>query len=183
MFGRHHGYWARGGCRPGFGSWAPRSRFFGPGEVRLAILSLLTDGPRHGYELMKMLAQRSGGIYRASAGTIYPTLQQLEDEGLIKAEAQEGKRVFSITEEGKRELRLEDDAVERIWRRARMWNEWRGAFDPDVQEIVRPAERVMKAAFSAMAGAASSKADQVREILERALRDLENLGGKEKPQT
>jgi DNA-binding PadR family transcriptional regulator len=182
MFGRH-GYFARGGCRPGFGSWAPRSRFFGPGEVRLAILSLLTDGPRHGYELMKMLAQRSGGIYRASAGTIYPTLQQLEDEGLIKAEAQEGKRVFSITEEGKRELRLEDDAVERIWRRAKMWNEWRGAFDPDVQEIVRPAERVMKAAFSAMSGAASSKVEQVREILERALRDLEGLGDKEKPQT
>src|SRR5580693_9338039 len=101
MFGRH-GQFGRGGCRPSFGSWAPRSRFFGPGEVRLAILSLLTDGPRHGYELMKMLAQRSGGIYRASAGTIYPTLQQLEDEELIKAEAREGKRVFTITEEGKR---------------------------------------------------------------------------------
>ena len=179
MFARHHGYWARGGCRPSFGSWAPRSRFFGPGEVRLAILSLLTDGPRHGYELMKMLAQRSGGIYRASAGTIYPTLQQLEDEGLIAAEAQEGKRVFRITDEGRRELRLEEDVVDRIWRRAKMWNEWRGAFDPDVQEIVRPAERVMKAAFGAMSGAASGKADQVREILERALRDLENLRGKE----
>src|SRR5690242_4226108 len=101
MFGRH-AYWARGGCRPSFGSWAPRSRFFGPGEVRLAILSLLTDGPRHGYELMKMLTQRSGGIYRASAGTIYPTLQQLEDEGLIAAEAKEGKRVFNITEAGRR---------------------------------------------------------------------------------
>jgi DNA-binding PadR family transcriptional regulator len=179
MFGRHHGYWARGGCGPGFGSWGPRSRFFGPGEVRLAILSLLADGPRHGYELMKMLAQRSGGIYRASAGTIYPTLQQLEDEGLIAAEAADGKRVFRITDEGRRELRLEQDVVDRIWRRAKMWNEWRGAFDPDVQEIVRPAERVMKAAFSAMAGAASSKADQVREILERALRELESLRDKE----
>jgi len=179
MFGRHHGYWARHGCGPSFGSWGPRSRFFGPGEVRLAILSLLADGPRHGYELMKMLAQRSGGIYRASAGTIYPTLQQLEDEALIAAEAQEGKRVFRITDQGRRELRLEEDAVDRIWRRARMWNEWRGAFDPDVQEIVRPAERVMKAAFSAMSGAASAKADAVREILERALRDLENLRDKD----
>ena len=103
----------------------------------------------------------------------------MEDEGLIAAEAQEGKRVFHITEAGKRELHLEEDAVDRIWRRAKMWNEWRGAFDPEVQEIVRPAERVMKAAFSAMAGAASSNADKVREILERALRDLENLRGKE----
>jgi DNA-binding PadR family transcriptional regulator len=128
---------------------------------------------------MKTLAQRSGGIYRASAGTIYPTLQQLEDEGLIAAEAQEGKRVFRITEEGKRELRLEEDVVDRIWRRAKMWNEWRAAFDPEVQEIVRPAERVMKAAFSAMSGSSASNADKIREILERALRELEGLRGKE----
>lgn len=128
---------------------------------------------------MKLLAQRSGGIYRASAGTIYPTLQQLEDEGLIAADAQEGKRVFRITEEGKRELHLEEDAVDRIWRRAKMWNEWRAAFDPEVQEIVRPAERVMKAAFSAMSGGSAANADKIREILERALRDLENLRGKE----
>src|ERR1700735_2428634 len=110
MFARHHGYWARGGCRPSFGSWAPRSRFFGPGEVRLAILSLLTDGPRHGYELMKMLAQRSGGIYRASAGTVYPTLQQLEDEGLIAAELREGKKIYRLTDEGRRELEERDEA-------------------------------------------------------------------------
>src|SRR6202045_3464743 len=110
MFGRH-AYWARGGgCRPSFGSWAPRSRFFGPGEVRLAILSLLTDGPRHGYELMKMLAERSGGIYRASAGTVYPTLQQLEDEGLIASDLQEGRRVYRVTDAGRREVeRLGED--------------------------------------------------------------------------
>ncbi len=183
MFSRH-AYWTRGcrtGFSPGFGFFTARSRFFGPGEVRLALLSLLADGPRHGYELMKTLAERSGGIYRASAGTIYPTLQQLEDEGLIVADAQEGKRVFRITDDGRRELRREEEAVRRIWRRARMWNEWRAAMDPDAQEIVRPAERVVKAAFRAMADAGSSpsRADRVREILERALRDLENLGDKD----
>lgn len=176
-----HSRWAHGGCRPSFGSWAPRSRFFGPGEVRLALLSLLADGPKHGYELMKLLERRSGGIYRASAGTIYPTLQQLEDEGVVVADAQEGKRVYKITDEGRAELKREEDAVARIWRRAKVWNEWRAAFDPDVQEIVRPAERVMKAAFRAMSGdtTSGSRAEQIREILERALRDLEGLGGKE----
>jgi DNA-binding PadR family transcriptional regulator len=58
-------------------------RFFGPGEVRLALLSLVAEAPSHGYELMKKLEERSAGVYRASAGTVYPTLQQLEDEGLI----------------------------------------------------------------------------------------------------
>jgi DNA-binding PadR family transcriptional regulator len=181
VYGRH-GFWARG-CRPagaGFGRRAAMfgaaSRFFGPGEVRLALLSLLQDGPRHGYELMKMLEERSGGIYRASAGTIYPTLQQLEDEGLLSAEAQEGKRVYRITEDGRRELAREEETVGRIWRRARMWKEWRGAFDPDAQEIVRPAERVMKAALHAMSESANpSRADKIREILERALKDIEGL--------
>jgi len=70
--GRRHG--------GGGGPWG-WGRFFGAGEVRLALLSLLENEPKHGYQLMKDLEDRSGGLYRASAGTIYPTLQLLEDEG------------------------------------------------------------------------------------------------------
>jgi DNA-binding PadR family transcriptional regulator len=175
MFPRY-GY-RRRGCAPGFAFWTSAGRFFGPGEVRLAVLSLLADGPRHGYELMKLLAERSGGVYRASAGTIYPTLQQLEDEGLVSAEARDGKRIYQITEEGGRELKREEETVRRIWRRARMWQDWRAVFDPDAAEIVRPAERVVKAALRAMAGGYGSpeRADRIREILERALRDLEKV--------
>ncbi len=154
-----------------------RGRFFGPGEVRLALLSLMSDGPKHGYELMKRLEERSGGIYRASAGTVYPTLQQLEDEGLVVSESQAGKRVYSLTETGRAELNREDEAVRRIWRRAERWNDWRGAFDPDAAEIRGPAERLVKAAFRAVAGesATRSRLETVREILDRALRDLDNL--------
>jgi len=177
MFSRH-AHWSRGcGPRSKSGFWTGGRRFFGPGEVRLALLSLLADGPRHGYELMKMLEERSGGVYRASAGTIYPTLQQLEDEGLVAAEQNEGKRVYRITEQGRRALRDEEDTVGRIWRRARMWNDWRSAFDPDVAEIIRPAERVMKAAFRALAGGLASpeRAEKIRDILKRAMRDIEDL--------
>lgn len=77
--------------RHGFGFMAGAGRFFGPGEVRLALLSLLADEPMHGYQLMRRLEERSGGIYRVSAGTVYPTLQQLEDEGLIISELQDSK--------------------------------------------------------------------------------------------
>jgi DNA-binding PadR family transcriptional regulator len=160
-----------------FGMMSLRARFFGPGEVRLALLSLMSEGPRHGYELMKQLEERSGGIYRASAGTVYPTLQQLEDEGLIVSESKEGKRVYSLTDTGRAELQREDEAVRRIWRRAERWNDWRSAFDPDAAELRGPAERLVKAAFRAVAGEWSTRArlDSVREILERALRDLQNL--------
>src|SRR5271170_1205105 len=134
-FDRHdfdrYGFGRHGFGGHGFGIMARSGRFFGPGEVRLALLSLLTEAPMHGYELMKQLEERSGGVYRASAGTVYPTLQQLEDEGLIASELREGKKVYRLTDEGKRELEEKDETVREIWRRARRWEDWRGAFDPD----------------------------------------------------
>ena len=163
-----------------FGMMGMRSRFFGPGEVRLALLSLIAEGPKHGYELMRQLEERSGGIYNASAGTVYPTLQQLEDEGLISSDSKEGKRVYAITEAGSEELKREDETVRRIWWRARRWAGWRNAFDPDAAEIRGPAERLVKAAFRAVAGetASQERIARVREILERALRDLDGLRDK-----
>src|SRR6516164_5218623 len=104
------------GFRPGFFAW--QGRFFGAGEMRLALLSLVSEGPSHGYELMKKLEERAGGIYRASAGTVYPTLQQLEDEGLVTSELRDGKKVYRLTDEGRRELEERDEAVREIWRRA-----------------------------------------------------------------
>jgi DNA-binding PadR family transcriptional regulator len=152
-------------------------RFFGAGEVRLALLSMLSEASMHGYELMKRLEERSGGIYRASAGTIYPTLQQLEDEGLIVSEMRDGKKVYRLTDAGKSELERNQDAVSEIWWRARRWHDWRSAFDPDAAEIRGPAERLVKEAFRAVAGqfATHQRLDRVREILLRALRELEEL--------
>jgi DNA-binding PadR family transcriptional regulator len=152
-------------------------RFFGPGEVRLALLSMLAERPMHGYELMKQLEERSGGIYRASAGTIYPTLQQLEDEGLVTAELRDGKKTYSLTDTGRRELGDSREAVDRIWRRARRWEDWRSAFNPDAAEIRGPAERLVKAAFRAVAGelATHQRLERVREILIRAMRELDDL--------
>ena len=71
--------WQSFGAWPWTGGMTFGRRFFESGEVRLAILSLLSDGPKHGYQLMKDLEERSGGLYKASAGSIYPTLQQLVD--------------------------------------------------------------------------------------------------------
>ena len=154
-----------------------RSRFFGSGEVRLAILSLLDEGPKHGYQVMKELEERSGGLYRASAGSIYPTLQQLEDEGLIQAEQREGKKAFSITEEGRAELARDPDAVRRIWRRAEQWEDW-SQFHPDTMAfIMHSLKPLMKAIWRAakQASRQPTRAERIREILERARRDIEAL--------
>ena len=71
------------------------------GDVRTAILALLAEEPMHGYQIIGQLGERSGGMWRPSAGSVYPTLQQLEDEGLVKGEETEGRTVYSLTERGK----------------------------------------------------------------------------------
>jgi DNA-binding PadR family transcriptional regulator len=73
------------------------------GDVRSAILALLDDRSMHGYEMITELEERTGGRWRPSAGSIYPTLQLLEDEGLVSAEEVEGRKVYSLTEAGKKE--------------------------------------------------------------------------------
>jgi DNA-binding PadR family transcriptional regulator len=73
------------------------------GEVRSAILALLTEEPMHGYQVIQELSERSRGLWRPSAGSIYPTLQQLDDEGLAHAEERDGRRVFSLTDAGRDE--------------------------------------------------------------------------------
>ncbi len=92
-YGRHE---MRGGRGHGRGRHRVRR-----GDVRSAILALLDDRPMHGYEMIQELEERTGGRWRPSAGSIYPTLQLLEDEGLVTAEEVDGRKVFSLTDSGK----------------------------------------------------------------------------------
>jgi DNA-binding PadR family transcriptional regulator len=71
------------------------------GDIRVAVLNALVDGPAHGYDVMQRLEDKTNGSYRPSPGSVYPTLQLLQDEGLATVTEQDGKRVFSLTEEGK----------------------------------------------------------------------------------
>jgi DNA-binding PadR family transcriptional regulator len=87
---------------PGAPGWG-RGRTARRGDVRAAIVTVLADGPAHGYQVIGELETRSWGRWRPSAGSIYPTLALLEDEGLVRSEQVEGRRVFSLTDEGRAE--------------------------------------------------------------------------------
>jgi DNA-binding PadR family transcriptional regulator len=152
--------------------WAGRQRFFEAGEVRLAVLSLLTESPKHGYQIMKELQDVSGGLYTASAGSVYPTLQQLESEGLVGAEMQGGRRVFRLTRGGRKEAASDPAALRRIWERAKACEDWGQAIGPATIWLWEPIGTLAKAGMKA-AGRAGS--DRVREILDRARRELEEL--------
>ena len=75
----------------------------GKGEVRAAVLALLAERPMHGYQIIREIEDRSGGAWKPSAGSVYPTLQLLADEGSIKAEESNGRKIYSLTESGREE--------------------------------------------------------------------------------
>ena len=88
------------------------------GDIRRAILAALLEGPAHGYEIMQRLEARSGGIWRPSPGSVYPTLQMLEDEGLVLAQVEDGTRTYDLTESGRTAATAEQGRpVGRPWER------------------------------------------------------------------
>ena len=87
------------------------------GEARYVILDALRDGPKHGYEIIKTMEERSSGQYAPSPGTVYPTLQYLEDMGLVRADAQTDRRVYHLTETGCAELDVHAEEINAFWAR------------------------------------------------------------------
>src|ERR1700691_5885377 len=85
------------------GAWRGGHRRMRRGDIRTALLVALGDGPAHGYELISRLEQKSGGTWRPSPGSVYPTLQLFEDEGLVHSEERDGKRVYELTDAGRAE--------------------------------------------------------------------------------
>ena len=98
-----HGRGLRGGGR-GDGSGGRRGRMFDGGELKLVLLQLIADAPRHGYDLIREIEDRTGGAYAPSPGVIYPTLTLLDDMGLIEGVADGTKKQFAITDAGRAEL-------------------------------------------------------------------------------
>ena len=105
-FGGPGGPFGRGGRGPGGRGRARR------GDVRLALLRLLAEQPANGYQLMQTIEERSGGRWRPSPGSVYPTLAQLEDEGLIQSVEADGSRRFEITDAGREHLETRADEPE-----------------------------------------------------------------------
>lgn len=117
---RGHGHGRGPGFGPGpwggRGPWGPpRGRRRERGDVRAAILLLLAEQPRHGYEILTELADRSDGQWQPSPGSIYPVLKRLAKEGLVTAAQEDGKRIFSLTDEGRAVVAAEKDGWGEPW--------------------------------------------------------------------
>ena len=165
-----------GGGRRGRGGPFRGSRMFEQGDLKYVILQLLEEKPRHGYEIIKALEERFGGMYSPSAGTVYPTLTLLEDLGYARVTVEDsGKKVYSITDEGRAYLQQNRSAVDDIFERI---SELGSTFLSDaVMDVNRAIKDVAQATYRGAPRVFRDKEAvvKIREALERAAKEIEEI--------
>jgi DNA-binding PadR family transcriptional regulator len=139
------------------------------GDVRAAVLLLLEEQPRNGYQLMEEIESRSEGAWRPSPGSIYPTLAQLEDEGLIAAQESGGRRSFELTDEGRAHVEENRESLGIPWDEA-------GADMPDeVGDLRTLIAQVAMAAFQVVQSGDEKQIEQAKQVLADARKSLYRL--------
>jgi DNA-binding PadR family transcriptional regulator len=186
MTGRHGHGGGPGGPGPrqgggGFGwGWGPMMGMGGPGgfrrgrkarrgDVRTAALLLLAEEPRNGYQIMQELEERSGGGWRPSAGSIYPALQLLEDEGLVRSEEVDGRKLLHLTDAGRR--LVEDRGADQ----PAPWDELAGDLSDDARAIMSVVREVVIAVTQVLQVGDEAQRAEARKLLVGVRRDLYRL--------
>ncbi len=184
MFFRHEACHGRRHARGGFGLWGGHhwrggfggraGRFFDQGDLRFVLLHFISEKPRHGYELIKAIEEKFGGMYSPSPGVIYPTLTLLEELGYVRSETGGGtKRLYAITEEGSAFLEANRALVDAVLGRMAEASRAYGGGPPP--EILRAVQN-LRLALSIRLRKGPLNADQLRAItdaLDRVAAEIE----------
>jgi DNA-binding PadR family transcriptional regulator len=136
------------------------------GDVRAAILLLLDEAPRNGYQVMQELEERSDGMWRPSPGSVYPALQLLADEGLVRGESREGSTVYELTDEGKKHVEDNRESFGTPWQQAEE------GVPGDVRDLFRLAMAVGMATRQVAQTATTAQRKEAAEILTETRRRL-----------
>jgi DNA-binding PadR family transcriptional regulator len=166
-------FWGNGPWRPRGGG--PRSaRVFDQGDLKYVILQLLVEKPRHGYEIIKAIEERFGGAYSPSPGTVYPTLTMLEDMGYARVMPEEGgKKVYEITDEGRKYLEENRSAVDDIFSRITEFAQ--SIFGEPMMQVHRAMKNVGSAVYVQNAKRTPEQLKQISDILERAAAEIKTV--------
>ena len=153
----------------GMGMGMSPERLFGRGDIKFLLLDLLKERPKHGYEMIKEIENRFSGFYSPSPGSVYPTLQMLEDRGYVLSVTEDGKRVYSITDEGR--AFLDSHARER---HGHHWGPPEFGMSSEVRAFGR---EVFECGRAGVQAARSSSGDparlaKLRDVIDRARREI-----------
>jgi DNA-binding PadR family transcriptional regulator len=168
---RHHG---RGFGDFGPFGWPPqrpggrsgRGRKARRGDIRIAALLLIAQEPRNGYQIMQEIEERSDGVWRPSPGSVYPALQQLEDEGLIRSQESEGRKLFALTDAGRAAVQARDSSA------PAPWDQMSSDLGESAHELGQAARSVMVAFAQVMRTGDERQMAQARAVLADTRRDL-----------
>ncbi len=166
----HHPSFGRHGFKSSFGAGMPMGGFghggmrARRGDVRTAVLRLLAETPMHGYQIIQELAARSEGLWTPSAGSVYPTLQQLADEDLVVAQETGGKKVFSLTDAGVAEVAKTAD-------QPAPWEDAAGS-DSGIGDYRATVGKLMQAAFQIGTSGSKEQREKATEIMAEARKKL-----------
>lgn len=180
------GHWG-GGFAGARGGWWPgppappgppggrRRQKASRGDVRAAILALLREGPRNGYQIMSEISERSGGAWRPSPGAVYPALAQLADEGLIEGEESAGRRTFRLTQAGQEYITANPEMARGAWESSQQQEAWQvpGLF-AEAARLGAGIVQVAQAGTAAHVRAAERLLEQARRDLYRILADSDD---------
>ena len=146
------------------------------GDVRAGILALLKEGPRNGYQIMQELEQRSQGLWRPSPGSIYPALQQLEDEGLVQSESAAAGRAFRLTDAGRAYVESHADEV------AAPWDAMRDEAGEGFLPLMMLSRQLMSAIVQVAHTGNAAQLSEAQKILSNARRALYHLLAEDPPE-
>jgi len=161
-----------GGHGPGFGRHGRRRP---RGDVRAAILLLLDEEPRNGYAVMQEIEERSSGAWRPSPGSVYPVLQQLEDEGLVEPQESGERKVVALTDAGRKYVEENRDSLGAPWEAAA------AGLSEDMVELRKLVWQVGSAVHQLVTGGDEDQQRQAREVLSQTRRDLYRILAGDEP--
>lgn len=164
MFGRHDDYGD---------SWHDKP--FRKGDLKYVILGLIADRPRHGYEIIRILEERSQGFYAPSPGAVYPTLQFLEEAGYVNSSEHDGKKTYAITEEGRRFLDERKAFAEGI--KKHMSDIWGSRDRGELRETVAEFRRLGRLMRHRYRGrrVEPQKMRRIRDVMSQACKEIESI--------
>jgi DNA-binding PadR family transcriptional regulator len=149
------------------------SRIFEKGDLKYVILNLLKDKPSHGYEIIRAMEEHFHGFYTPSAGSVYPTLQMLDDMGYVNSSERDGKKVYTVTEEGKKFLKEQQEVIAKIQCQMKDW--WGPRDINEFHETIHELKRLggMVGQKATILGPEKWKA--IKDIIARACKEVEEI--------
>jgi DNA-binding PadR family transcriptional regulator len=147
-------------------------RLFERGDLKYVILNLLKGKPSHGYEIIRAMEDHFHGFYTPSAGSVYPTLQMLDDMGYVSSSERDGKKVYTITDEGKRFLTEQQEVIDKIESQMKDW--WGPRNIGDFHDTIRELRRLGHLVSRRSHDLGPEKWSKIKDIVARTCREIED---------